>query len=418
MATYGKLRIYLGAAPGVGKTYSMLEEGLRRRDRGTDVVIGLVETHGRAKTAALIGDLPIVPRHTFIYRGRELDEMDIDAVLARHPAVALVDELAHTNAPGSRNAKRWQDIDELLDAGIDVISTLNIEHLESLNDVVAKVTGITQRETVPDAVIRAAEQVELVDMTPEALRRRMIHGNVYPAAGIDAPLNNHFRIGNLAALRELALLWVADRVEEGLDDYRSRHGITQPWETRERVLVALTGEPDDEALVRRGARLVARLRGELLAVHVRVPDGTVQSRPPALPCARWSITSTARIPRSPAATSPAPCWRSPPPRTPPSSSLPTVGTAVCISGCADHWSPRFSVAPGRSTSMSSPRRGLNRDRCQRPRAADALSRCRRTVAGSRGRSPPPALCCWPPHCRRCAHRWDCRAGCCACYWLS
>ncbi|HUH72397.1 MAG TPA: ATP-binding protein [Mycobacterium sp.] len=278
----GKLRIYLGGAPGVGKTYSMLDEGHRRRDRGTDVVIGLVETHGRAKTAALIGDLPVVPRRTLMYRGRTLEEMDVDAVLARHPQVALVDELAHTNAPGSRNAKRWQDVDELLDAGIDVISTLNIQHLESLNDVVAKVTGITQRETVPDAVVRAAEQIELVDMTPEALRRRMLHGNVYSPSGIDAALNNYFRIGNLAALRELALLWVADRVEEGLDDYRARHGITAPWETRERVLVALTGEPEDETLVRRGARMATRLRGELLAVHVEVADGTVQSRPPAL----------------------------------------------------------------------------------------------------------------------------------------
>jgi two-component system sensor histidine kinase KdpD len=285
----GKLRIYLGAAPGVGKTYSMLEEGHRRLSRGTDVVIGLVETHGRAKTAAQIGDLPVVPRRTVIHRGCALEEMDTDAVIARRPTVALIDELAHTNAPGSRNAKRWQDIAEILDAGIDVISTLNIQHLESLNDVVARVTGITQRETVPDAVVRAADQIELVDMTPEALRRRMIHGNVYPAASVDSALNNYFRIGNLAALRELALLWVADRVEEGVDEYRERYGITEPWETKERVLVGLTGDPDDEVLVRRAARMAARLRGELLAVHVRVPDGTVQSRPPALDALRGLV---------------------------------------------------------------------------------------------------------------------------------
>ncbi|MFJ9367099.1 DUF4118 domain-containing protein [Nocardia sp. NPDC101769] len=278
----GNLRIYLGAAPGVGKTYSMLEEGRRRRGRGTDVVIGFVETHGRARTADQIQDLPVIPRRICTHRGMTVEEMDIDAVLARRPAVALVDELAHTNAPGSRNAKRWQDIEEMLAAGITVVSTLNIQHLESLNDVVAQVTGITQRETVPDAVVRAAEQIELVDMTPEALQRRMIHGNIYPPSRIDAALGNYFRIGNLAALRELALLWVADRVEEGLDDYRLRHGITQPWETRERVLVAVTGHPDDEPLVRRGARMAARLRGELLAVHVRELDATIQARPPAL----------------------------------------------------------------------------------------------------------------------------------------
>ncbi len=272
----GKLRIYLGAAAGVGKTYTMLEEGVRRRARGTDVVIGFVETHGRPGTAAQIDGLPTVPRRVISYRGGELEEMDLDAVLTRRPAVALVDELAHTNVPGSRNVKRWQDVQELLKAGIDVISTVNIQHLASLNDVVEHITGVRQQETVPDSVVRAADQVELVDMTPEALRRRMAHGNIYPPAAIDTALANYFRPGNLSALRELALLWVADRVDESLADYRARHGIRQPWETKERVLVALSGAPDGETLIRRGARMAARAHADLLAVHVRTPDGTVQ----------------------------------------------------------------------------------------------------------------------------------------------
>jgi two-component system, OmpR family, sensor histidine kinase KdpD len=282
----GRLRIYLGAAAGVGKTYTMLEEANRRRARGTDVVIGVVETHGRPNTQAQIRDLPIVPRRVIPYRGGLLEEMDIDGVLARHPAVALVDELAHTNVPGSRNAKRWQDVRELCEAGIDVISTLNIQHLASLTDVVEQITGIKPTETVPDAVVRAADQIELVDMTPEALRRRLAHGNIYPPEAIDAALANYFRAGNLSALRELALMWMADRVEESLDDYRARHGIKQPWETRERILVALSGDPDGEALIRRGARMAARGRGDLLAVHVRIPDGTVQPQPAALDAQR------------------------------------------------------------------------------------------------------------------------------------
>jgi two-component system, OmpR family, sensor histidine kinase KdpD len=276
-AAPGRLRIYLGAAAGVGKTYKMLEEANRRRGRGTDVVIALVETHGRRGTAAQIRDLPVVPRRMIVYRGSMLEEMDVDAVLARGPAVALVDELAHTNVPGSRNAKRWQDVQELLEAGIDVISTLNIQHLASLNDVVEQITGTRQAETVPDAVVRAADQIEFIDMTPEALRRRMAHGNIYPPTAIDTALANYFRPGNLGALRELALLWLADRVDENLADYRAKHGIRQPWETKERILVALSGEAVGEAVIRRGARMAARLHGELLAVHVRTPDGTVQS---------------------------------------------------------------------------------------------------------------------------------------------
>ena len=198
------------------------------------MVVGLVESHGRALTEGQVGDLEIVPRRTIDYRGAEFTEMDVDAVLARRPAVALVDELAHSNVPGSRNEKRWQDVGELLDAGIDVISTVNIQHLESVNDVVERITGVKQQETIPDEIVRAAEQVELVDMTPEALRRRMAHGNIYPPERIDTSLANYFRLGNLAALREIALLWVADKVEESLQQYLEDHGIEGTWETRAR----------------------------------------------------------------------------------------------------------------------------------------------------------------------------------------
>jgi two-component system sensor histidine kinase KdpD len=269
----GTLRIYLGAAPGVGKTYAMLNEGVRRNERGADVVIGYVETHGRVNTLEQIGGLSIVPRVAVPYRGATFEEMDLDAVLERKPGVVLVDELAHTNTPGLRNAKRWQDVEVLLAAGIDVISTVNVQHLESLNDVVERITGVTQRETVPDSFVRAADQIELVDMSPEALRRRMAHGNIYPAEKVDAALANYFRPGNLGALRELALLWVADRVEDSLQDYLSDHGITDTWETRERVVVALTGAAGGDHLVRRAARMAGRLRGDLVGVHVGSADG-------------------------------------------------------------------------------------------------------------------------------------------------
>jgi two-component system sensor histidine kinase KdpD len=279
----GELRIYLGAAPGVGKTYTMLEEAHRRAERGTDVVVALVETHGRKHTAAMIGDLEVVPRREVTYRGATFTEMDVDAVLARKPEIAVVDEYAHTNIPGSRNAKRWQDVQELLDAGISVLTTVNVQHLESLNDVVAQITGIEQKETVPDAIVRQAEQVELVDMTPEALRRRMAHGNIYQPEKIDAALGNYFRTGNLTALRELALLWLADKVDDQLDKYRSDHGIDKTWETRERVVVGLTGGPEGGTLIRRAARIAARNKGtDLLAVHVARNDGLAGVNPAEL----------------------------------------------------------------------------------------------------------------------------------------
>ncbi|MGE0139507.1 MAG: DUF4118 domain-containing protein [Ilumatobacteraceae bacterium] len=269
----GTLRIYLGAAPGVGKTYRMLGEGVRRKGRGTDVVIGIVETHGRVATTEQLADLEVVPLREVEYRGASLREMDVDAILRRNPKVVLVDEYAHTNAPSSANEKRWQDVEQLLDAGIDVISTLNIQHLESLNDVISQITGIVQRETVPDEVVRRADQLELVDMTPEAIRRRLAHGNIYPAERIDAAMANYFRAGNLGALRELALLWVADRVEESLTHYLDQHGISQTWETRERVVVGITGRQGGEALIRRASRMAGRVGGALLGVHVVVDDG-------------------------------------------------------------------------------------------------------------------------------------------------
>ncbi len=283
MTTRGQLRVYLGAAPGVGKTFAMLGEGRRRAERGTDVVVGLVESHGRRRTEEQLAGLEIVPRVSRTYRDVEFTEMDLDAVLARRPQVALVDELAHTNVPGGRHTKRWQDIEELLEAGITVITTVNIQHLESLNDVVARITGIPQRETVPDAVVRGADQIELVDMSPEALRRRMAHGNIYAPERVDAALANYFRAGNLNALRELALLWLADRVEEGLQRYRNQHHISDTWETRERVVVALTGGPEGATLIRRAARIAVRTgAGDLLAVHVTPSDGLAGSSQTAL----------------------------------------------------------------------------------------------------------------------------------------
>ncbi|WP_276961428.1 ATP-binding protein [Ferrimicrobium acidiphilum] len=277
--TRGSLRVYLGVAPGVGKTYAMLNEGWRRHRRGTDVVVGWVETHDRSETAEQLRDLEVVPPKVLVYRNQTLLEMDLEAIIQRRPSVVLVDELAHTNVPGSVHGKRWQDIEDLLDAGITVISTLNIQHLESLNDVVTTITGVPQRETVPDTFVRASEQVELVDMTPEAIRRRMAHGHIYPPERIDIALANYFRVGNLAALRELALLWVADDVDARIQEYRHSHGIDGPWETRERVLVALTGSANGEHLIRRAARMAQRVKGDLIAVHIRSGDGILQSRP-------------------------------------------------------------------------------------------------------------------------------------------
>ncbi|MFC8192238.1 DUF4118 domain-containing protein [Cellulomonas sp. NPDC057328] len=279
----GRLTVYLGAAPGVGKTYAMLDEAHRRLARGTDVVVGLVETHGRGGTAHQLDGLEVVPRRAVAHRGAALEELDVDAVLARAPQVVLVDELAHTNAPGSRHPKRWQDVHDLLAAGVDVLTTVNVQHLESLNDDVEAITGVRQRETVPDAVVREADQVQLVDLPPEALRRRLAHGNVYRAEQVDASLASYFRVGNLTALRELALLWLADRVDDSLTTYRRDHRIEQSWPARERVVVAVTGGPESDTLLRRGARIAQRAAGsELLAVHVLATDGLPSARPARL----------------------------------------------------------------------------------------------------------------------------------------
>ncbi|MFV8173515.1 ATP-binding protein [Mycolicibacterium peregrinum] len=269
----GELRIYLGAAPGVGKTYAMLGEAHRRLERGTDVVAAVVETHGRKKTADLIDGIEIIPPRYVEYRGGTFPELDVAAVLARNPQVVLVDELAHTNTPGSKNPKRWQDVEELLAAGITVISTVNVQHLESLNDVVTQITGIEQQEKVPDEIVRAADQIELVDITPEALRRRLSHGNVYAPERVDAALSNYFRRGNLTALRELALLWLADQVDAALAKYRADNKITDTWEARERVVVAVTGGAESETLVRRASRIASKSSAELMVVHVVRGDG-------------------------------------------------------------------------------------------------------------------------------------------------
>jgi two-component system sensor histidine kinase KdpD len=267
------LRVYLGAAPGVGKTYAMLSEGRRRLGRGTDVVVGFAATYGRKQTIAALEGLEVVPMRTLAYRGRSFEEMDGDAVSERAPQVALVDELAHTNIPGARHAKRWEDVLEIVSAGIEVITTVNVQHLESLNDVIANVTGIRQQETVPDWMVDLADQVELVDMSPHALRRRIAHGNVYPdARKAELALQRFFTTENLTALRELALLKVANQVDESLLTRWSGEGAAP--DVRERVLVCVSrpgGISDD--LIRRGARVAQRARGELLVVHVREGDG-------------------------------------------------------------------------------------------------------------------------------------------------
>ncbi|GGX60335.1 sensor histidine kinase [Streptomyces hiroshimensis] len=286
----GKLRIYLGAAPGVGKTYAMLSEAHRRVERGTDAVVGFVEHHNRPRTEVMLHGLEEVPRREITYRGAVFTEMDIDAVLARRPAVVLVDELAHTNVPGSRNTKRWQDVEELLQAGVDVVSTVNIQHLESLGDVVESITGVRQQETVPDEVVRRADQIELVDMSPQALRRRMAHGNIYKPDKVDAALSNYFRPGNLTALRELALLWTADRVDEYLRQYRTEHSVSTIWQARERIVVGLTGGPEGRTLIRRAARMAAKGSGsEILAVYIARSDGLTSASPKELAVQRTLV---------------------------------------------------------------------------------------------------------------------------------
>jgi two-component system sensor histidine kinase KdpD len=271
----GRLRVYLGMAPGVGKTYAMLNEGRRRKARGTDVVVGFVETYGRPLTQAQIGDLEIVPRQRVPYRGTTLEEMDVDAIIARQPQVALVDELAHTNVPGSRHEKRYQDVEELLAAGITVITTLNIQHLEGLNDIVQAFTGVRQRETIPDRILDHADEVELIDIAPDALRSRLRHGNVYPPERAERALQNYFSQSNLTALRELALRRTAEKTESQLEVLMEGHeeAGASAWATTasERIMVAFDAQPHATELLRHGWRLARGLKAQLLAVTVVCP---------------------------------------------------------------------------------------------------------------------------------------------------
>src|SRR5215469_7444100 len=253
--TAGRLKVFLGAAPGVGKTYAMLQNARRLKDEGVDVVIGLVETHGRAETSALVEGLEILPRRSIEYHGRALEEFDIDAALKRKPKLIVVDELAHTNAPDSRHPKRWQDVQELLDAGISVWTALNIQHLESLADVVSRITGVAVRETVPDRVLQEAADVVLVDITPDELIQRLKEGKVYVPETAKRATQNFFTPGNLTALRELALRRTAERVDDQMVDYLRQNAIEGPWETTERLLVCVGADTSSDGVVRAAARL-------------------------------------------------------------------------------------------------------------------------------------------------------------------
>ncbi len=266
----GRLRVYLGSVAGVGKTYAMLNEGNRRKSRGTDVVIGYVETHKRKQTQEQVGALEVIPRKKISYRGVTLEEMDTAAIIARHPQVVLVDELAHTNVSGSQHPKRYQDVMDILATGIDVITTLNVQHLESLNDLVASITGVHVRETLPDRILDQADEVELIDISPTALRQRMKHGNIYPQERVDAALNNFFREGNLTALREIALRQTANKTESQLQEYMADHQITSQWSTTERVLVGFDHRPQSRSIIRDAWRLAHGLHADFIAVYIEL----------------------------------------------------------------------------------------------------------------------------------------------------
>ncbi|HVJ06667.1 MAG TPA: sensor histidine kinase KdpD [Candidatus Saccharimonadales bacterium] len=268
--TTGTLKLFLGYAPGVGKTYNMLSEGIRRHSRGEDVVIGVVETHGRAGIAELASHLETVPRRKLTYKGAAFEEMDVDAVLASHPAVVLIDELAHTNVEGSRNVKRYQDVMELLDARIDVISTMNVQHIESLNPLVQRITGVVVRETVPDLVMQRVNEIVLADLTPEALRSRMRRGDIYPVERAERALANFFRPGNLIALRELALRQVGNVVDRSLEAYLEKEHIEQRTPIKERIAVGVSSNPAAQYLIARGARMAESTKADFLVVYIDV----------------------------------------------------------------------------------------------------------------------------------------------------
>ena len=264
----GIFKLFLGYAPGVGKTYSMLSECIRRHNRGEDVVIGFVETHGRKRIEELARELEVVPRRKIVYKGTIFEEMDVDAIIARRPTVVLVDELAHTNIPGSKHRKRHEDVQEILAAKIDVLSTLNIQHMESLAPTVRTITGVTVRETVPDWVPLMANETVMVDLTPEALQHRMERGDVYSQEKVHQALQNFFRRGNLIALRELALRQVAEHVDRSLESYMTAKEIEENWPVRERLAVCISSNPAAQYLIARAARMARRLDAELYVVHV------------------------------------------------------------------------------------------------------------------------------------------------------
>ena len=282
--TRGVFKLFLGYAPGVGKTFSMLSEALRRRSRGEDVVIGVVETHGRQGIEELAQQLERVPLKKIEYKGTIFEEMDVDAILARRPAVVLVDELAHTNIPGSKHRKRYEDVQELLAANIDVLSTLNIQHIESIAPVVRSITGIVVRETVPDWVPLTASETVMVDLTPEALHARMKRGDVYSTDKVERSLKNFFRRGNLIALRELALRQVAEQVDRSVESYMEAQDIRKNWGVRERMAVCISSNPAGQYLIARGARMARRMDAELYVVHVDRELATLhrESNPNAL----------------------------------------------------------------------------------------------------------------------------------------
>lgn len=274
----GKLTVFLGAAPGVGKTYAMLSRAARLKTDGTDIVVGLVETHGRSETAALLQGLEVLPRRRVAHRGRMLDEFDLDAVLVRHPRIVIVDELAHSNPEGSRHPKRHQDIEELIAAGIDVWTALNIQHLESLADLVAQITGVTVRERVPDIVLKRADDVLLVDLSPTELIERLKDGKVYLPESAGRAVDRFFRLGNLTALRELALRRTADRVDDQMVDYLKQNAIDGPWATGERLLVCVGSDPLSEKVVRVASRLASGLNAHGSSCRSNAPTGRWKRR--------------------------------------------------------------------------------------------------------------------------------------------
>ena len=291
----GSLKIFIGYAPGVGKTYAMLNEGNRRRKRiRDDIVIGYVETHDREETSEQIGDLEIIPRKIIEYNGVTMEEMDTDAIISRKPDTVLIDELAHTNVPGSKHKKRYEDVLEILDNGINVISTLNIQHMESLNDTIRQITGITVRETIPDHIVENADEVVVVDITPDALQHRLERGDVYKQDKVNQALKNFFRKGNLNALREIALRQTAQEVDEELEEYMKEHGIRETWQTVERVMVCISPSLSSKKLIRRGARIAKRFKCEWFVVNV---NSTKIFAPKATPKSNEALESHFKLAR-------------------------------------------------------------------------------------------------------------------------